>query len=130
MSGNEILLDTNAFIAWWNEDAALAHQVVGMGESLLSLISLAELMLGAKKSGRPRENLEALNLRIQDFRLLTPDHGTAERWADVSLALRRKGRPIPANDIWIAALALQHGLPLLTRDAHFREVEGLDVLGW
>ena len=84
MPGNEILLDTNAFIAWWNEDAALAHQVVGMGESLLSLISLAELMLGAKKSGRPRENLEALNLRIQDFRLLTPDHGTAEHWADVS----------------------------------------------
>jgi len=130
MSGNELLFDTNAFIAWWNEDAALAHQVVGIGEPSLSLITLAELLLGAKKSGRPQENLEALNRRIPDFRLLIPDRGTADLWADVSLALRRKGRPIPTNDIWIAALALQHGLPLLTRDAHFREVEGLNVLGW
>ena len=130
MPGNELLFDTNAFIAWWNEDAALAHQVVGIGEPSLSLITLAELLLGAKKSGRPQENLEALNRRIPDFRLLIPDRGTADLWADVSLALRRKGRPIPTNDIWIAALALQHGLPLLTRDAHFREVEGLNVLVW
>jgi tRNA(fMet)-specific endonuclease VapC len=130
MPGNELLFDTNAFIAWWNEDAALARQVVGIGEPSLSLITLAELLLGAKKSGRPQENLEALNRRIPDFRLLIPDRGTADLWADVSLALRRKGRPIPTNDIWIAALALQHGLPLLTRDAHFREVEGLNVLGW
>ena len=130
MLGNELLLDTNAFIAWWNEDVALAHQVVGIGEPSLSLITLAELLLGAKKSGRPQENLEALNRRISDFRLLIPDRGTADLWADVSLALRRKGRPIPINDVRIAALALQHGLPLLTRDAHFREVEGLSVLGW
>jgi tRNA(fMet)-specific endonuclease VapC len=109
---------------------ALARRVVAFGAPVLPLIALGELLLGAKKSARSRENLETLNRHMADFRVLNPDRGTAEQYADISLALRRKGRPIPANDIWIAALALQHGLPLLTRDTHFREVDGLNVVGW
>ena len=55
---------------------------------------------------------------------------TAAAYAQLRLALRRRGQPIPANDAWIAALALQHGLPVLTRDAHFDAVAGLTRVGW
>jgi len=55
---------------------------------------------------------------------------TTDSYAAVRLMLRRKGRPIPANDVWIAALALQHRLPVLSRDAHFDSVDGLTRVSW
>ena len=62
--------------------------------------------------------------------ILYPDEATTIRYAEVKNKLRKKGRPIPENDIWIAAIALRHGLPILTRDQHFNEVDGLAVLTW
>jgi tRNA(fMet)-specific endonuclease VapC len=76
----------------------------------------------------PTRRLEKRDPR--GFHILMPDRATADVYGEICFALRRKGKPIPENDIWIAALTLQHGRPLLTRDAHFREVEGLNVLGW
>ena len=55
---------------------------------------------------------------------------TAERYGEIKDILRSKGRPIPYNDIWIGALALQHGLTLVSRDEHFGEIEGLDLQKW
>ena len=55
---------------------------------------------------------------------------TAERYAEIRDGLKRKGRPILANDLWIAALARQHALPLLSRDQHFDSVPGLKRVGW
>lgn len=130
MNGAELLFDTNAFIAWAAEDRALAREVASVQVMALSVISLGELMLGAKKSARAERNLEDLRLRLVDFRLVQLDGETATFYADVALALRRKGRPIPVNDIWIAAAALRHELPVLTRDAHFHEVPGLTVVSW
>jgi tRNA(fMet)-specific endonuclease VapC len=130
MPGSSLIFDTNAFIAWCFEDADLARQAVLYSEPTLTLISMGELVFGALKSTRPAANREDLNRRLRGFRILMPDTATADAYGEICFALRRKGRPIPENDIWIAALALQHGLPLLTRDAHFREVEGLNVLGW
>ena len=63
-------------------------------------------------------------------RVLTVDAGTAERYAEVRDELKRKGRPIPGNDLWIAALTRQHALPLLSQDRHFDFVPGLERLGW
>ena len=51
-------------------------------------------------------------------------------YAKIRYQLRVKGKPMPENDVWIAAAAMEHDLPLLTRDAHFRNVNGLEVLGW
>ncbi len=81
-------------------------------------------------STRPGENLRRLEGILASFRLIVADAVTAKVYGDVFHQLRVKGRPIPTNDAWIAALALQHGLPLLTRDGHFREVQGLDVRTW
>lgn len=130
MPGSSLVFDTNAFIAWILEDADLARQAVHYSEPALTLISIGELIFGALKSARPAANREDLDRRLRGFHILMPDRETAEVYGQIRFALRRKGRPIPENDVWIAALALQHGLPILTRDAHFREVEGLKVLGW
>jgi predicted nucleic acid-binding protein len=58
------------------------------------------------------------------------DEGTAEHYAEIRVELKRSGRPIPVNDLWIAALARQHALPLLSRDQHFEFVRGLERIGW
>ena len=62
--------------------------------------------------------------------MLVADQKTAREYGQIRLGLQVKGRPIPANDIWIAATALQHGLTLITRDAHFTEVDSLTIQAW
>ena len=59
---------------------------------------------------------------------MLPDERTAHQYAQVYLALRSRGRPVPTNDLWIAALARQHRMPLLTFDAHFAAVPGLELV--
>ncbi|XOF33780.1 MAG: type II toxin-antitoxin system VapC family toxin [Candidatus Electrothrix sp. YB6] len=91
---------------------------------------IGELFYGAKKSGRPEENC----LRIEEFAadnaVLSCDTETARLYGEVKNNLRRKGRPIPENDIWIAATALQHDLTLVSRDVHFSAVEGIRLSKW
>lgn len=87
-------------------------------------------MYGAWKSTRVQENLA----QIEEFALrnnvLSCDLETARQYGRVKHYLQQKGRPLPENDIWIAALALQHDLRLITRDAHFQEIEGLKWISW
>jgi len=63
-------------------------------------------------------------------RVLDADESTTRCYADISLELRQAGRPIPTNDIWIAALCRQHELPLLSRDRHFDTLSGIQRLEW
>ena len=87
-------------------------------------------MFCARKSTRVQDNLA----RIDDFAstnvVLACDTETARRYGEIKERLRARGRPIPENDIWIAAIALQHALTLATRDAHFETVEGLRLAAW
>jgi len=55
---------------------------------------------------------------------------TAARYAEVRLELKRAGKPIPQNDMWIAALCREHAMPVLSRDRHFESVKGLERIGW
>ena len=85
---------------------------------------------GARKSGRPAENLTRIDQFAADNIVLALDRETARQYGDVKNKLRLKGQPLPENDIWIAALALQHNLTLATRDGHFQEMEGLKIISW
>lgn len=127
---DEVLFDTNAFIAWANGDPAISRRMVSIRTPVLSAISIGELALGALNSGRPDENMRLLERRLQDFILVSCDRKAAVSYGEIGVALRRKARPIPQNDIWIAACALQRGCPLLTKDAHFLEVDGLTLIDW
>jgi len=129
MSGR-FLLDTNIVIALL-EDEALAKDKLAMADEVfVSSVTLGELYFGAWKSGRPQANLARLGEFAADNVVLGCDSDTARRYGEVKDALRLKGRPIPENDIWIEAMALQHNLTLITRDRHFNEVDGLKVEIW
>jgi predicted nucleic acid-binding protein len=91
---------------------------------------LGEFRYGIAES-RHRATYEAwLDEHLSQFEILFVTDETAFAYAALRLALRRSGRPVPANDAWIAALALQHGLPLLSRDRHFDVVAGLTRKSW
>lgn len=128
MNGS-FLLDTNIVIALFAKDANVA-QTVADAAVCVPVIVIAELLSGARKSGRVEANVE----RAEEFAItnviLNCDLETAKHFARVKDNLRRAGKPIPEHDIWIAALALQHDLILVTRGAHFSEVDGLTVVRW
>jgi tRNA(fMet)-specific endonuclease VapC len=124
MSG-KCLLDTNVVIALFAGESAIVDYLKGAEEVFVPSVVIGELYYGARKSSRVADNVA----RIDDFAasnvVLSCDTATAYRYGEVKNSLREKGRPIPENDIWIAAIALQHDLILLTSDAHFSEVENL-----
>ena len=93
-------------------------------------IALGELYYGALRSGRPEFNVARIATFAGSSSVVNCDSETARRYGELKDEQRRKGRPLPENDLWIAALALQHDLTLITRDAHFEEVDLLDSEAW
>jgi len=91
---------------------------------------LGELHFGAWTSAQKERNLARVDEFAAANAVLVTDVATAREYGVLKAALRAKGRLIPENDMWIAAIARQHGLTLITRDAHFQEVEGLAVGSW
>jgi tRNA(fMet)-specific endonuclease VapC len=125
-----VILDTNALSAFVDGDAGMAAALRGEVRPAIPVIVLGEFRYGIAES-RHRAAYEAwLEAQLPHFEVLTVTDGTAIAYAGLRSALRRLGRPIPANDAWIAALALQHGLPVLSRDTHFDVVAGLERRTW
>lgn len=93
----------------------------------ISSISIGELFSGFKAGNKEAENRQELGLFLDSARVtLYPVNAeTAEHYSSILNQLKKKGKPIPTNDIWIAAVAFQHGLPLYTMDKHFSYVDGL-----
>lgn len=116
----KILLDTNAYSDWrrsgrWNETISTASEV------LIPSIVLGELRYGFKGSAQEKSNEQKLVhfLRQSVVGIPTVDESTSRSYAVLKHYLRQSGKVIPENDIWIAALAVEHGVPLVTGDAHF-----------
>ena len=125
------LLDSNAVIACLNTgEQAITNLIVQADAVYLSAVVVDELLFGALASGCTEQNLKVLNTFISENAVLMIDQDTARVYADVRLKLKRLGRPIPENDLWIAATAIQHNLMLVTRDAHFSAIELLSVRSW
>ena len=124
---SRFLIDTNAYSRHMRGDALAVAAVINAIEIHLPLIVLGELLAGFSAGDQADSNRDDLAefMALTQVHLLRPDEKTARHYAGVYAALRLKGRPIPTNDMWIAALSLQHRLPLLTFDAHFRNVPGL-----
>lgn len=124
------LLDTNIVIAMVANDAAVQEGIRNAGEVYLAAPVIGELYYGARKSGKPAENVASIDSLTQRFPRLDCDLETAQWYGIIRNQMQRKGRPIPNNDIWIAAIAIQHDLVLVTRDSHFEEVDTLQVQRW
>jgi tRNA(fMet)-specific endonuclease VapC len=124
------LLDTNIIIALFARDPSVLQTIAQAHEVFIPSIVLGELHYGARKSGRPQQNLERIDELVKNSSVIDCNAETAQHYGDAKNRLRVKGRPLPENDVWIAALALQHGLTLVTRDAHFQEIENLQTIEW
>lgn len=122
-----LLLDTNVVIALFDGDAAVETRLAGADEVFVTSIVLGELYFGAMKSQRVAENLARIDEFATEVAVLDPDATTARLYGAIKSELREKGRPIPENDIWVAAVARQYGLTLLTRDEHFQEIGNLST---
>ena len=129
MSGR-YLLDTNTIIALFADDHAVTDRLKSAEEVFTASIVIGELFFGAHGSGRRTDNLAQVDDFAASSRVLNCDVETARWYGEIKQRLRQKGRPIPENDIWIAAIALQHDLTVITRDLHFKEVESLGIEAW
>lgn len=129
MSGS-YLIDTNIVIALFADEVEVKTSFAGASKVFISSITVGELCYGAVKSARSTENLQRIREFVANITVLKCDVETAHHYGDVKNKLRLKGRPLPENDIWIAAIALQYNLTLVTRDAHFHEVENLQQIRW
>lgn len=124
------LLDTNIVIALFSEEITVQEKARNAAVVALAPPIIGELCYGAQKSDKVSENLHRINRFVQQNAFFPCDLETAQLYGTIRDQLRRKGRPIPDNDIWIAAVAMQRGLILVTRDAHFDEVESLQTERW
>ncbi len=130
MAGNKLLLDTNAVIALQQRDTDLLKLLENEEDIFVPAVVIGELYYGAYKSGRPEENRQTVATFAAARVILNSDAGTGDAYGQIKYALRLKGRPIPENDIWIAALTLQYDCILISRDTHYDEIENLRTRQW
>ena len=129
MSGN-FLLDTSVLIELFAKDQDILAKLEKAESTYIPSIALGELHYGARKSSRIEKNLEQLGQLASEVVILPCDAETSYWYGMIKDGLRKTGHPIPENDIWIAAIALQHSLTLATRDKHFQSVENLKIEMW
>ena len=129
MAESRLMLDTSAIAGFFKGDPTVAGYVKTSDELYVNPVVSGELLAGFKAGRSERENIELLSrfLTSPRMRSLDIDMETSERYAVIQSGLRKKGTPIPTNDIWIAATAMQYGLRLLTADRHFLKVPQIIV---
>ena len=125
-----MVLDTNA-LSGVADGNPRALEIIAAAERIaVPVIVLGEYRLGIAQSRHRNEYEEWLREWVAAVTVLDVDRDTTYVYAKIGLELKKIGKPIPSNDLWIAALCGQHSLPLLSRDRHFDVVPGLKRLEW
>lgn len=125
-----MILDTNALSAAADDDPGVIGVLARAEQVAIPVIVLGEYRHGIAQS-RNRASYERwLTGLLDDCMVLDINEPTTHHYAEITLQLKRAGKPIPTNDVWIAALCRQHSLPLLSRDRHFDLVAGTRRVGW
>jgi tRNA(fMet)-specific endonuclease VapC len=122
-----IALDTNRYSDYVRGDSAVMQTIQAAANICIPFVVLAELRAGFVGGTRARENEATLTRILQRPTVIAlyADGNTTRHYAAIYLQLRRQGTPIPTNDLWIAALAIQHDLVLFSRDPHFAQIQQL-----
>jgi len=129
MDKNRIILDTSAYSAFMKGNINIKHSLQKSREIYVNSIIIGELLYGFIKGKKDREN----RLILQDFlssprvQLIDIDEETSERYAVIKNYLTMEGTPLPVNDIWISASAMQYGLKVLTTDKHYLKIPQIMV---
>ncbi|HEX4139688.1 MAG TPA: type II toxin-antitoxin system VapC family toxin [Candidatus Methylacidiphilales bacterium] len=125
-----LLLDTTVVVAIFRRIPGIREQVTASDELLLPLFALGELEYGVHRSSQPQRQRDAVSAFCEGVLILAPGDQTAREYGLLKAELALAGTPIPENDIWIAALAREHGLTLATLDAHFQRITNLQLFDW
>ena len=130
-----MIVDTNALSAAAEDHPAVTAILARASQVAIPVIVLGEYRYGIAQSRHRTTYENWLAGLLRDCAVLDINEPTTQHYAEIVLELRRldlrrKGKPIPTNDLWIAALCRQHSLPLLSRDRHFDQVTGLKRIGW
>ena len=122
-----ILIDTNAYAAFKKNDADAVSVLKTTEYVGVNIVVLGELLSGFKSGTKESINRRELEQFLDSPRvnLLPLDEETAEFYARIYWDVKKKGKPIPTNDLWVAASAMRHGLALFTYDEHFNDIAGL-----
>ncbi len=125
-----LILDTNALSAVAEDDAAAVAEFARANRVAIPVIVVGEYRFGIGQSRHRSQYERWLQKMLQVSAVLDVDVETAAQYAEIRAELRRAGTPIPSNDLWIAALCRQHGLPILSQDRHFDLVKRLRRVSW
>lgn len=125
-----MILDTKALSAAADRDPGALQVVAAAGTLAVPVVVLGEYRLGIAQSRHRAEYENWLQEWVAAVTVLDLDRETARHYAAIGLELKRAGKSIPANDLWIAALCRQHALPLVSRDPHFDWVAGIQRVSW
>ena len=125
-----LLIDTNIYTYAFNGNTEVIRILQRAPKISICAITIGELLSGFKAGSKENVNKAELEEFLDSPRvqLIGIDEDTAEFYSEIQTALKKKGKPIPTNDIWIAATALQYGLKLYTNDQHFKYVPGLVLI--
>jgi len=123
----KLLLDTSAYSGFRRGVSSGVEKISGSDSVLISPVMLGELMFGLRKGGKFEQNMRMLRRFLDHEAVEVAPLGavTADRYSRIVMQLKKDGSPMPINDVWIAAQAMEHGAELLTSDRHFEQVAGL-----
>lgn len=131
MNGNGYLFDSNIVIGLFANEAVITKKIASFsGRIFIPSIVLGELFYGAYQSTRKEENTKKIEALATTAFVLECDADTARFYGEIKSFLKANGTPIPENDIWIAAIAKQHQLVLVTRDKHFNNINVISIENW
>jgi tRNA(fMet)-specific endonuclease VapC len=125
-----VILDTNGLSALVEGELALQPILGKASRVAIPVITLGEYRYGISQSRDRLRYEQWLASYLPGFQILDIDERTTLSYSAVRAELKKAGKPIPSNDIWIAALCRQHSLPLVSRDRHFDAIAGLTRVGW
>jgi len=131
ITGISFLLDTSAYSGFYRGDARLRKWFTTRNTIYVPLIVIGELRAGFANGSKTSENEDFLERFLDSFpvQTLLPTLKTTEHFATLYSAMRLSGTPINTNDLWIAALASEHTLPILTLDTDFQKIKTIKVIG-
>jgi len=123
----KLLLDTSAYSGFRKGVPSVVEKISGCDSVLISPVMLGELMYGFREGGKFEQNMRMIRRFLDHEAVEIAPLGeiTADRYSRIVMQLKKDGSPIPNNDVWIAAQAMEHGAELLTSDHHFEQVAGL-----
>jgi tRNA(fMet)-specific endonuclease VapC len=130
MTGNNIFLDSNVIIEIFAGNKVLADKINELPSFYISSIVLGELYIGINRVVNKKKHLNKLTSFLELCTVLNIDKTTARFFGEITASLYKKGKPIPTNDVWIAASVIQHNLLLISHDKYFKEIDNILLESW